>query len=33
MLGNADTSDRRSGWSAAEIDEKEGEEGKGQRRS
>ena len=29
MLGNADASDRRSGWSAAEIDEMEGEDGKG----
>lgn len=32
VLGNADTSDGRSGWSAAEIDEKEGEEGKGEGR-
>ena len=31
VLGNADASDRRSGWSAAEIDEMEGEEGKGGR--
>ena len=29
MLGDADASDRRSGWPAAEIHEKEGEEGKG----
>ena len=29
VRGNADASDRRSGWSAAEIDEMEGEEGKG----
>ena len=32
VFGNANASDRRCSWSAAEINEKEGEEGKGRGR-